>query len=86
MEAEKFDRSTIDAVLAQSDEQLKATVRAAAEAAGMNRLQTEFMTRDANLIREKLNGITEEDVRGLLARITPEQLSALAEQMKNRKK
>lgn len=73
-------------VLKQNDETLKQTVRAAAEAAGMNRMQAEFLTRDASLIRRKLGSVSEQELRGMLSSIRPEQLAALAEQMKKLQK
>ena len=80
------DPKMMEQILGQNDEALKQTVRAAAEAAGMNRMQAEFMTRDAGMIRRKLGSFSEQDIRKLLSSVSPEQLAALAEQMKKLQK
>ena len=81
-----LDPKMMEQILGQNDDALKQTVRAAAEAAGMNRMQAEFMTRDAGLLRRKLGSFSEQDIRKLLSAVTPEQLAALAEQMKKLQK
>ena len=81
-----LDPKMMEQILGQNDDALKQTVRAAAEAAGMNRMQAEFLTRDAGLLRRKLGSVSEQDIRKLLSAVTPEQLAALAEQMKKLQK
>lgn len=81
-----IDPKMMEQILGQNDDALKQTVRAAAEAAGMNRMQAEFMTWDAGLLRRKLGSVSEQDIRKLLSAVTPEQLAALAEQMKKLQK
>lgn len=77
-----FDPKMLSEILGQSDETLRAAARAAAEAAGMSRLQTEMIARDAGAIRKKLSSVSEEEFGKFLSRITPEQLAALGEQIK----
>ena len=75
----------IAAVLGMDDENLRAVVRAVAQAGGMSERRAESMTRDADAIRRKLSSVRTEDLQKLLSQISPEQMAALAEQVQRLK-
>ena len=81
-----IDGNAVSQVLRLDDETLRAAVKALASAGGMDEKRADLMTRDADKIRRKLSGINSEDLQKLLSRITPEQLAALSEQLKQLQK
>ncbi len=75
----------VSRVLGMNDAQLQAALRAVAQASGMSAKRTEALTRDPDAVRRKLSSIRPEDVQNMLARISPEQLAALTEQLQELK-
>lgn len=78
----KPDLSRKDAVLALDDEQLKQAVHTLAVASGMDARRADAMSRDPDKIRRRLSSVTERDLEKMMEQIAPEQLKALADQLK----
>ena len=76
---------TISEVLGMEDDRLRAMVRAIAEAGGMSDDRADAVSRDADAIRRRLSSIRAEDVQKAMAQIPPEQMAALAEQLRRLK-
>ena len=72
-------------VMRLNDAQLQAALRAVAQASGLNERRTNALTRDPEAIRRKLSSIRAEDLKKMLAQISPEQMAALTEQMQHLK-
>ena len=69
-------------VLSLNDEQLRAAIRAAAMAGGMNERRAQALSRDPDAIRRRLASVKPEDLQKMLSQISPEQMEALAEQVR----
>ncbi|MBQ8577962.1 MAG: hypothetical protein IJ449_08410 [Clostridia bacterium] len=80
---EKSFEKNRDAVLALNDEQLKQAVHNLAAAGGMDARRADAVSRDPEKLRKKLSSVSERDIEKMLAQIPPEQLRAIAEQLKN---
>ena len=76
---------TIAEVLGMDDDSLRTMVRSIAEASGVSGARADMMTRDADAIRRKLSSVRAEDLQRALAQITPEQMTALTEQLQKLK-
>lgn len=72
-------------VMRLNDAQLQAALRAVAQASGMSGRRTDALTRDPDAIRRKLSSIKAEDIEKMLAQISPEQMTALSEQLQQLK-
>jgi len=81
-----IDGNAVSQVLRLDDETLRAAVKAIASAGGVSERRADQMTRDTDKIRRKLSEIRSEDLQKLLSRISPEQLAALSEQLKQLQK
>ena len=75
----------VSQVLRLDDEALQSALRAVAQASGMSVRRAEALTRDPDAIRKKLASVTAEDLQKMLARITPEQMAMLTEQLQKNK-
>ncbi|MCQ2433208.1 MAG: hypothetical protein MJ175_11450 [Clostridia bacterium] len=78
-----FDQKAIDKVLNLDDEQLRKTISVLAGISGMNEKQAARLTKNTEMIRRKLAGMTEDDLRRMIAGIDTEKLKLAAEQLKN---
>ena len=72
-------------VLGMDDDKLCAAVRALARAGGMDERRAGMLTRNPDIVRCKLSSVRAEDIEAMLARMTPEQMQMLTEQMKKLK-
>lgn len=75
----------VSQILKLNDDQLRAAVRAVAEAAGMSERRANAVTRDADAIRRKLSSVRTEDLQKLLSQISPEQMAELSAQLQKLK-
>ena len=72
-------------VMRLDDVQLQAALRAVAQASGLSARRTDALTRDPDAIRRKLSSIRAEDLEKMLAQISPEQMAALSEQLRQQR-
>lgn len=77
----RLSDSDLAKVLEMDDRKLCETVRALAQAGGMDAHRAGMLTRNPDAVRRKLSSVRAEELEAMLSRVTPEQLQVIAEQM-----
>lgn len=62
----ELDRRQLDKILSMDDESFSALARTIAEAAGANKMKTEAMLSNPDILKRKLSQISQEEARQLI--------------------
>lgn len=62
----ELDRRQLDRILSMDDESFELLARTIAEAAGANKMKTEMLLSNPELLKRRISGLTAEEARALI--------------------
>ena len=80
----ELDRRQLDRILSMDDESFALLARTIAEAAGANKMKTEMLLSNPELLKRRISGLTAEEARALIDSAGKEKSEEIMQMLKNR--
>ncbi|MBO5767626.1 MAG: hypothetical protein J6R45_06830 [Clostridia bacterium] len=80
----ELDRRQLDRILSMDDESFALLARTIAEAAGANKMKTEMLLSNPELLKRRISGLTAEEARALIDSAGKEKSEAILRLLRER--